>query len=1081
MTFKQWALLGMLLVVRGLSAQSTGTIAGAVKDPSGGVVSSVRVSVQSATGLSREVETGESGEFAVPLLPPGVYTVAVEKTGFRRIVRNDVTLDVNQAVRLDFVLMLGEVAQVVRVEEQAPIIESDTSTRGQILDGTKVLELPLNARNFLAFALLAPGVQPPADGSFNSSQGLSVSVNGAREEANNFLLDGVDNNDMSTNLYTVLPSLEAIREFKVQGSTSSAEYGRNAGAQVNVILKGGSNDFHGSVFEFLRNRHLDARNFFDRPDCAPTSLPGSCGEIPRFDRNQFGGTFSGPLVHERTFFFGAYEGLRLDQAITRRSTVPSQSQRAAAIAAVPAGERNAAGVAMLNFIPVANVGGNLATSNTLLAAPTLSDGIDEASIKIDHALDLKNSIGGHYAFTREHRFNPFDLLFPFTSLPGFGSRTSNRSQSARLSWTHVFSSRLVSDLRLGFNRMHGDIRNQNSGNNISRQLNFPENSNRMIDLGSPNITLAGFDPIGEPINLPQKRVVNTYQFAGTIAWNPSFAGGRHQFKFGTEIRPLQWNVFLDLYARGQWAFLGGGSGNPLIDLVRGRPDFAVAGRGETDLALRTKSWSFYVQDDVRVNDSLTLNVGLRYEYNSPPTDTRQRLSTPDLSSNSLTCSPAPACQFFREGSNGVSRGIYEKDLNNFAPRIGLAWRPTASDRLVVRSAYGVFYDVGVLNRNLFPRFNPPFFQVGIFLNDGTRSIQDILQQSSSSPSLAFTVARDHRDAYMQDWNLGVQYELRPGWVLDVGYVGSKGTRLLIERDLNQPLPGPGPRPYPAFASFRHIESNGASSYNSLQARTEWRLRSGLEFLTSYTWSKSIDDASALVVTLSEPAFPQDSHNVRANRSLSTFHTAHRLSQNAIFDLPFGEDGRWMKSATGWKKDLLSDWKVGGILTVQSGRPFTINRAIPQSATSADFGVFDRPDAIADPYAAGPVLANPDPACHATVSAGGRAADRVHSPAAWFNPCAFAAPSTPRFGTAGRNSIIGPAFGNFDLLISKNMFLGKKQRRLELRAEFFNLSNHANFDIPDRIFDSPTFGAVLSSNAFGSKPSRQIQLGLKYIF
>jgi hypothetical protein len=648
----------MLFIASSLSGQSTGTITGSVKDPSGAAVSAARVSVQSATGLSREVETGESGEFAAPLLPPGAYTVTIEKANFKRALRTDLALAVNQTLRLDFVLTLGEVAQEIRVEEQAPLIEPDTSARGQVLEGASVVELPISARNFLGFALLAPGVQPPADGSFNSSQGLSVSVNGAREESNNFLLDGVDNNDMSTNLYSVLPSLEAIKEFKVQASASSAEFGRNAGAQVNIILKSGSNDFHGSAFEFLRNRRLDARNYFDRPDCVPASLPGSCGEIPRYDRNQFGATFGGPVVRDRTFFFAAFEGLRLDQAITRRSTVPSQAQRAAAIAAVPVAERDVAGVALLNFIPLANVGANLATSNTLLATPTLRDDIDEASIKLDHVINARNSLSGHYAVTRENRFNPFDLLFPFTSLPGFGSRTSNQSQSVRLTWTRVFSSRLVGELRLAYNRMRGDIRNQNSGNSISSQLNFPENSTKTIDLGSPNVLLAGFDGIGEPINLPQKRVVNTYQFAGTIAWSPAFAGGRHQFKFGADIRPLQWNVFLDLYARGQWAFLGGGSGDPLIDLVRGRPDFAVAGRGETDLALRTRSWNFFAQDDVRVNDRLTLNIGLRYEYNSPPTDTQQRLSTPDLSTNSLTCSPAPACQFVRESERDFRTAVW---------------------------------------------------------------------------------------------------------------------------------------------------------------------------------------------------------------------------------------------------------------------------------------------------------------------------------------------------------------------------------------------------------------------------------------
>src|SRR5262245_51448384 len=881
---------------------------------------------------------------------------------------------------------------------------------------------------------------------------------------------------MRTNLYTVLPSLEAIEEFKVQRSSSSAEYGRNAGAQVNIILKSGTNELHGNAFEFLRNRHMDAKNFFDRHGCTSTSQPTACGDIPRFDRNQFGGTLGGSLVPSRTFFFVGYERLQLRQAITRRATVPSQSQRAAAIAAVPAGQRNPAGLALLSFIPPANFGADLGSSNLLLVAPTLRDDVDELSAKVDHTEGRSNTFGGHYALSEDDRFNPFDLLFPFTNLPGFGSSTANRGQNARLSWTHVFTARSVGEFRAGFNRMRGAIAHQTSGTSISRQLNFPEISTRVIDLGTPNVTLAGFDGVGEPLNLPQKRKINTYHFSGNVAWTPTFDRGRHHWKIGFDIRRLQAFAFLNLYSRGQWVFLGGGSGDPLTDLVAGHPDFAIAGQGTTDFDLRTSSWSSYVQDDVYLNNRLTLNLGLRYEYNSPPSDIRRRLSAPDLTVNSLTCLPKPACEFHTEGTDGVPPGIYHKDFNDLAPRFGLAWQPFATGRFVVRSAYGIFYDVGVLNRNLFPRYNPPFFELNIFLNDGTRTIQNILQQAAAPvPPLALTVAPDIRDAYLQHWNLGVQYELQSGWVLDVAYTGSKGTHLLSQRDLNQPRPGPGPRPYPAFGSFRHIESNAASNYNAMQARSEWRFRHGLAFVTSYTWSKAIDNSSALVVALAEPAFPQDSYDTRAERSLATFHTAHRLSVSETYELPFGRSLNGRKLGT-----VLGGWQVGGIVTLQSGRPFTVNRALPQSATSADFGVFDRPDAIADPFQPGPVAVHPDPACHATMSSGGRAADRVHTPAAWFNPCAFAAPSTARFGTAGRNSVSGPPFKNFDLLVAKNICLAEKHS-LQLRAEFFNVFNHPNFDIPDRIFDSPTFVAVLSSNAFGTKPPRLMQLVVKYSF
>jgi hypothetical protein len=519
----------------------------------------------------------------------------------------------------------------------------------------------------------------------------------------------------------------------------------------------------------------------------------------------------------------------------------------------------------------------------------------------------------------------------------------------------------------------------------------------------------------------------------------------------------------------------------LTQLLAGFPDFAVAVKGDTANGLRTSGYNFYFQDDIRLRPRFALNVGVRYEYNSPPVEVQDRFSVPDLSPASLTCAPQPDCQFIRAGTKGVPRATYDSDRNNFAPRIGFAWRPLATERFVVRSAYGIFTDVGILNATFFPRFNPPFFEVQFFLNGGTNVIQDILSQ----PGLPFVqpnlVARDYRDAYLQHWNLDAQYELRPNWVLDLAYVGSKGTHLEAARDLNQPQPGsPLPLPYPQFSSVLQIESRASSIYHALQLRTEKRLSHGLAFLGAYTWSRSIDDVSAVFGSAISSGLPQDSQNARADRGLSDFQAKHRFVFSHTYDLPFGTGRRWLSQA-GALRHVFGLWQFSGILTVQSGHPFSVNLGTTQNQTSLSaFGIPDRPDAIADAFRAGPVAANPDPLCQMTISQGGRAADRVQVPESWFNPCAFAIPAG-RFGTAGRNTVIAPGIGNFDLSLAKNVSLRGERHRLQLRADFFNVFNHPNFDTPSRTFQSPIFGAVQSANAYGNKPPRQIQVGLKYAF
>ena len=655
-----WVSLGLPL----LANDPTGTITGTVTDTSGGVVPKARVTVSNiATNATRQADTNDDGDFTVALLPPGHYRVAVEKAGFRRTILSDVGLDVDQTARVDFTLQVGMLTEEVKVNDTPPIIQTDTSTLGQVINGRLVHDLPLNERNFLSFALLAPGSQLPAEGSQNSTQGGAVSVNGAREQSNNFLLDGVDNNDPYINQYVTLPSIDAVQEFKVQSSDYSAEFGRSGGAQINVIIKSGTNQFHGGLFEFLRNRNFDAKNFFDQPYCTASSVPGTCGPIPPFDRDQFGGTFGGPIRKDKTFFFASYESLRLREATTREATVPSQTQLAS-IQQLLSGvglSPNPAGQAILNLYPSANVGSDLANSNTFVSSPVIHNTENLGLIKVDHHAGPNDTISAHWSIFDEDRFNPFDPVNAFTNLPGYGSYTLNDGQNGGISWTHIFTSAAINEFRLGYNRMRAGAFQQSYGQNISAQLGFPDVLTNPVDLGYPEVNLLGFDGIGEPLNYPQDRHDTTVHLSDNLSW----VKGRNQFKFGADIRDIQIDNYLDFVARGDFFFEAGAEDGmvatpieALAQLSVGIPDYAVGVSGNTFNTIRSEGMNFYIQDDIHVVPRLLLNVGLRYEYNSPGVEDHNRFSVPDLSAASATCTPVPDCQFILAGTDGVPRATY---------------------------------------------------------------------------------------------------------------------------------------------------------------------------------------------------------------------------------------------------------------------------------------------------------------------------------------------------------------------------------------------------------------------------------------
>lgn len=879
-----------------------------------------------------------------------------------------------------------------------------------------------------------------------------------------------------------------------------------------MVLKSGTNSFHGSLFEYVRNREMDAKNYFDFSDLS----------IPRFDRNQFGGTLGGPIVKDKTFFFFSDEQLRRRQAVTREATVPSVNQWAAAtgladlLFGCPLNPSCGIGSSVEVLYPAANVGSDLTNSNTFLAAPVIDDSVNYITAKVDEQANKNDRLSIHYSLTQENLFSPYDPVNAFTSLPGYGSYTMNLAQSTGIDWVRVFRSSIVNEFRLGYTRMRSKVLQQSNGQNIETQLGFPDILTNPVDLGAPNINLIYFDGIGEPVNYPQERRDNTYQISDNVAWTV----GENQFKIGGGVRRLQIGDYLDFLARGDWFFQGatasgilGAYGDPtpcstappddpltcsLAQVLAAVPDYALAVSGSTFNDLGGHGFNAYIQDDVHVIPRFLLNVGLRYEYNSPPVEAHNNFSVPDLISCPEPCALSP--QFTLAGTNGIPRATFNPTRRDFAPRVGIAWRPMKSERWVVRSAYGIFYDVAIAQVNILPRINPPFYTMAAyFQNPGCPgmlcTVQDILSQTGQESGVeqGNMIDPHFRDGYMQQWNADLQYEVASNWMVDVAYVGSKGTHLSNVIDQNQTNPFTGP-PYGQFSSVLYIESEAASSYHSLQLRSEKRMSHGLAFLAAYTWSRSIDDISSIFGGSVGSGLPQDSQNLHSNRGPSDFNATQRLSASFVYELPFS-----LLHAQGstLSKEMLDGWQMGGILSVQSGSPFTVVLAGAPAASAAAFGNPERPDQVGDPNKAGPVAANPT--CQAPT--------QIRTTHDWFNECAFAEPangpfsdpaagfnSVPEFGTEGRNALIGPGYTNLDLGLSKNFRLRPERQQIQFRGDVFNLLNHPNFDDPNHEFDltacgpsdsqlcpAANYGALTSANFYGNKPPRQIQVSFRYTF
>jgi len=1051
--------LFLLIAVMPVGAQTyRGTVRGTVYDPNRAVIQGADVKLTNTeTNESRNVRSGADGEYSISSVRPGSYKLRVETQGFTAS-EQSINLSVNQELRLDVDLVPGGTTTDLGVTVEAKDLKEDSASLGTVIDNNQVVGLPLDGRNFYELTLLVPGAVPAAPGSAGSVRGdFAFSVNGAREDANNFLLDGVYNVDPKLNTFGVRPSVDAIREFEMLTSTYDASFGRNPGAQVNVILKSGSNDFHGSAFEFFRNAALDARNFF-----AP-----STESKPKYNRNQFGGSIGGPIKHNRTFFFADYEGTRSREGVTRVTNVPTAQERAGNFSQsvfgvpidpatgqpfpngiIPDQRINSVGRALAALYPLPNR--NVALQN-FVSSPVQQDDNDSFDVRVDHRLTDRADLALRYSFGDRDLFEPFTGP-SFSAVSGFGDTVKRRSQNVMAALSLVLTPNFVNETRLAFSRVGASVTQQASV--LNSAVGLPTVSPKPRDLGLSLVTITGFSPLGDESNNPQNSVTNVYQ----VLDNASYVHGDHVIKFGADLRFTQQNAFRDVESRGRLQFspFGQLTFNALGDLLLGFPLLTSVARVDNPQHIRTQSYNFFVNDSFRIRRNLTITGGLRYEYNTPPVDTQDRASVYDVATGTLV----PV------GTNGVPRSGFEPDKNNFAPRVGFAWTVGKDQSTVIRGGYGVYYDQSPLSPAEALYFNAPFFDNNIYfsLPGFPLTLNNPFPPffPFPLPDSALAIQRDLRTGYMQHWNLNVERQIGAKGVFEVAYVGSKGTKLLTARDINQPQPSalpPGlpfvPRPNPRFDDIDLLESRANSSYNALQARYQQRLTRGLTALASYTWSKSIDDASNFFTSAGDPNFPQNSYNVNAERGRSNFDVRQRLSVSYSYLLPFGK-GRAYLANSGWVSSLLTGWETAGILTFQTGRPFTVAllSEIDNSGTGRSilgFGANDRPNVVGSPD-----LSNP-------------------TPERWFNTAAFAFPNPGTFGNAGRNIVEGPGYQNVNAALVKNTAL-TETLNLQFRAEFFNLFNHPNLNLPDNFLGSPTFGRISSA-----RDPRHIQFGVKFLF
>ena len=1081
------ALLLVALALAPAAAQmNTGELGGVVRDESGGVLPGATVTASHAdSGLTLARVSDAEGRFFLSSLPIGEWEVAVELPGFRRSVRTGIVLDIGRTIELRYTLEVGRIAEAVTVTAPAQLLQVATAEISDVIETRRVERIPLNGRQFLQLAQLSQAVVIPPSGTRGAAlqqAGPLPNVGGQRAGHNIYLLDGVKVTDELFNNLVINPSVDSISEVRVQQSMYPPEFGGKASALINVATRSGYNAFSGGAFAFVRNERFDAHNYFD-----PRDEP-----VPPLDQRQFGGTAGGPLARGRTFFFASFERQRTDRSLTRTFSVPSAAARAGDFSAsaplcdplgrdpatgacggffpgnrIPAERIDPLATAFLDRTPLPSGPGEV---QNLTAVETLDRDVDQFSVRIDHRFADSDQ-----AFVRFSTFDALELQ-PFGTsvlqeslVPGFGRTLGTTTRNLGVSYTRTFGARMLNELRFGWLRVGGGQRSLNAGDDFAARTGLLGVTGDPRDAGFPQISTGGlYSVMGDPTTFVHR---NNEHFE--VYENFLIDAGRHRIKVGGYLFHLRFRPENPDTARGAFSYTGQFSGNALADFLLGYPVSAragVGGRGAEDG--RTTWFHAYAQDDWRLRDNLTVNVGLRYERNRHMRDVDNRLSTIDLSvpggrfviasDEQGAISPAADAllplipiPWVTSAAIGWDNSLLRPGGARLAPRLGVAWTPGDDADVVVRGGYGIFLNQWAYSvQTAFARNLPFFFlkQVDVPIEQHVPRLRtrDALAADATGTVGGSIMDHDFRVEYTQTWSGGVQAELLPSTVFEVFYMGSYTIGADNSTIRNVPEPGPGPlaarRDVPELAGIRAIRFDGRSIYHAVTFKVVRRLRDTLSFDAAWTLSRSRDDASSPGATAYEANVPQDVRNVfPGEEALSSFDRRHQFVGSGSYELPF------FAGRGGWLEAALGHWRLTGVVMLQSGAPFTVN--VVEDRANVGAGPAQRPDLVGDP----------------NLPAGRRSPDR------WFDTGAFALPAPFTFGSAGRNVVFAPGLANVDVALHKAWGLAGGAR-LEFRWEVFNLFNRANFDVPNRLFGSPNFGRIFSAGA-----AREMQFGLRLRF
>ena len=1055
------------------TAQITGGLfRGQVHDPSNAMVPGARIVVQSSdNGMRVVVDSNEEGLYVTPTLIPGSYMLSATVAGFQTELFGPVTLEMNQTVRVDFALCLGQASDSVEVRaDGTQLLSTESAEVAQVIGSEQVSEIPLNGRSWQQLIALSAGVNPGAPGESGSPN--PVDVNGQRTKANLYLVDGVSTTSSTEgrgNDFNI--PLDAIREFSVQAGAYSAEYADVAGGVINLQSKSGTNRWHGSGFEFLRNDDLDAADFFSNKTGQPKNA---------LRYNQFGGDVGGPIRHNRTFVFADYQGTLQHAGSPMVATVPSLAERTGDFSASTAPIYNPFSSSLArtqfpgNAIPQALIDPAAAKLSALLPRPNQlgaggvplpfnnyavtrvdTSNLQSFDIRLDHQFSPNNTLFVRHSFQNTDAFVPSLFGLPLGgSILGAGA-TAARNQNSALGSTNQIGATVTNEARIGLNRQTAALTQEDYGQDLSAQFGIPGVNASPATSGLSNIIVNGLFNLGGSVLTPLRLATTDLNFSDKVTW----VKGRHVVRLGFDIQHEIGGSGYLVYGRGSYVFLnlstsslvGPPGGDAYASFLVGAP-FEIL-RDEFPpgmVGLISSRAGLFVQDDFKVTTHLTLNLGARYDVMPYPREMYDRLSNFD-----------PATRTMLLAGQNASDRLVETDYRDLAPRIGLAWSP--DNEMVIRAGYGIGYidpigAAGALNSN---EFNIPFYYLGAtvqfpFLAPTymlSSALPPLTMPSPQSPNgnQRYVVPTD-RNQYSQTWSLTVQRALGPAMMAEVGYVGTSGNRLLTASNINAAQPGTTDptqrRPYgSALGEIRELSNSAHSIYHGLQAKVEKRFSNGLYFLGSWTWSRAIDNQSnGTDNSVASGQYYQNPLDPSADRGLSSFDRTHRFVGSFVWELPFGRQWRNPMST------LTRGWQVSGILVAQTGSPFSV---LMSCADVNAEGNNCRPDRLSS----------------GVLPSSQRSIDE------WFNTAAFAIPSTPAWGNSGRNILRAPGTVNVDFALSRAFYPGAHEdRRIQVRSEFFNALNHTNFSVPVNSIDSPAFGTITSA-----MPGREIQFGARLEF